>query len=72
MKANKYQQEILNEMTGLLLPHNHISKAYALPSHVLARMAMLNDYLRPDGLQLKLTHYSDGIGCGWIIQFEAL
>lgn len=72
MKANKYQQELLDELTGMLLPYNHVHAESLLPDHVLRRMAQLNGYLKPEGLRLVIRHYNDGVGCGWIIHFAAL
>lgn len=69
MKANLWQQAILDEITRLLIPFNELS---TVPPSVQEIIESYDRRLKWDGLKLKVTHYDDGVGRGWIIQFDSL
>lgn len=66
-KANLWQQAILDEITSLLIPFNELS---TIPPFVQEVVDAYDRRLKCDGLKLKVTRYDDGIGKGWIIQFQ--
>lgn len=67
MEATILQKAMLDHVTELLLPFNHLS---SVPPSVQSVMDGYNRQLRHEGLKIKATHYYDGIGRGWIIQFD--